>query len=235
MGLLRAPYSWFNLTRSPFLAKIKFTWFTLVYTGLYPFAPRCTNGIFKQIIMPYDVPEIQGVSFPGRKTLYWNCTHNYSVCHVYVHVQVVYKSKFHELHWKADALNFQYIIGHNNLLDDVICLWHVCAIARFCAIWCRIAFSAAFRNMFNTGTCLVWTSTYTVCKNYWLNDLYCLKTYRVHTVYWLLRPCSSCLCTSTDTKLFEKLHDVGNWTVYLNVTSCTLRGRGLHWPLRCKR
>jgi hypothetical protein len=41
MGLLRDPHSWFNLIRSPFLAKIKFTRFTLVYTGSHPFAPRC--------------------------------------------------------------------------------------------------------------------------------------------------------------------------------------------------
>ena len=41
MGLLRAPHSLFNLFKSLFWVKIKFTWFTLVYTGLHSFAPRC--------------------------------------------------------------------------------------------------------------------------------------------------------------------------------------------------
>jgi hypothetical protein len=53
---------------------------------------------------------------------------------VYVHVQVVYKFKFYEFHWKADTLNFWYIIGLNSSLEDVNRIWRVCAIARFCAI-----------------------------------------------------------------------------------------------------
>ncbi len=45
MGLLRAPHSWFNQLKSLFRAKKKFAWFTLVYTGLHPFALRCAPSL----------------------------------------------------------------------------------------------------------------------------------------------------------------------------------------------
>jgi hypothetical protein len=84
-------------------------------------------------------------------------------------------------------------------------------------IFCRISFFAAFRNMFNIGTYLIWTSTYTLCTKYCLNVLYKLKTYRVHTVYWLFNRYYSpvhhvYVQIQNDLK---KLHGVENRTVCL--------------------
>ncbi len=86
--------------------------------------------------------------------------------------------------WHPDFMQWS-IIGHYNLLDDVICIWHVYTIARFCAIWWRIAVFTAFRNKLE-GTYVLCTSTYSVYTKYWLNVLYGLKTNKVHTVHWLL-------------------------------------------------
>ena len=48
-GRLKALCYLFNLLKSLFWVKKKFTWFTLVYTGLHPFAPRC------MILYEYDI------------------------------------------------------------------------------------------------------------------------------------------------------------------------------------
>ena len=55
------------------------------------------NDIFKQISMPYDVPETSGCHFSKEHFSILDLYTHIPVCHVYVHIQVVYKSNFHEL------------------------------------------------------------------------------------------------------------------------------------------
>jgi hypothetical protein len=57
-----------------------------------------THDIVKQNIMPYDVQITSGCQLSREKALYRTCTHIYCVCHVYVRVQVMYKSKMSEFH-----------------------------------------------------------------------------------------------------------------------------------------
>jgi hypothetical protein len=77
----------------------------------------------------------------------------------------------------------------------------VCAAARLCAVWCRIAFLTAFRNMFITGTYLVWTISEQIHTVYeqrtTSNYMFCIVSR--HTKHCTLRGCSDRCATSVDT------------------------------------
>jgi hypothetical protein len=90
---------------------------------------------------------------------------------MYVHVQVVYKSKITEFHWKADTLNFWYIKGHNNLLVDVIYIWRVYVLTTFHTVHTYMLYDLSMYKEI-TG-----------------ESLYIAGTYYVHTVYILSHNC----------------------------------------------
>jgi hypothetical protein len=76
-----------------------------------------------------------GCQLSRENAIYWTCTHQNSVCHMYVHVQIVYKSftslKCLNFTGKLTPWSFMYIIGHNNSLHDVMCIWRVCVLTTF--------------------------------------------------------------------------------------------------------
>jgi hypothetical protein len=110
-----------------------------------------------KLLCPMMNKKLQGVSFLRSLSLYWTCTRKFTVYHVYVHVQVMYMSKMSNPLRKLTPWSFLFIIGHNNLPLDVMCIWCVCAAVRLSAFWCRIAVFASYMTMFNTGSYKVHT------------------------------------------------------------------------------
>ncbi len=115
-----------------------------------------THDIKRQIIMPYDEQETSGCQLSKEPfsilDLYTEIQCMSCVCTCTSHVQVCTSLICLES-WHV------YIIGHNNLLHDVMCImiWCVCAAVRLSAVWCRIAIFASYMTMFNTGTYKVHT------------------------------------------------------------------------------
>jgi hypothetical protein len=102
----------------------------------------------------------------------------------------------------------------------MLCVYGVYVLQQDCVMSdCRKAFFAAWRNMFITGTYLVWTGTYIVWTKNWLHALYCFKTCTVHTFYCLVQPYLSCVCTNT--KQYQKNFIIAGIKL---CTSCTLLG-----------
>ncbi len=94
--------------------------------------------------------------------LYTTSTRSYTWHTLYLCVQVQYRAF---LLWKADTLNFWYILGHNNLIEDVNCIWRVCVPTTFHTV--------------HTYT------LYDLCKYKDITgeSLYIAGTYYVHTVH----------------------------------------------------
>ena len=120
-----------------------------------------THDIKRQIIMPYDEQETSGCQLSKEPfsilDLYTEIQCMSCVCTCTSHVQVCTCLISSNILRKLTPWSFLFIIGHNNLPLDVMCIWCVCAAVRLSAVWCRIAIFAAYMTMFNTGTYKVHT------------------------------------------------------------------------------